>query len=102
MGDRQAALRCLGRCMYWGVISERNILRCKDGLVTLRYRNAKSEGGGQPARRIWPGADIRWLLLQHVKPQGLTAHSELRLPAPQPPTGFALVAGTALAAICFR
>jgi hypothetical protein len=68
VGDGQAALRYLGRYLYRGVISERDILRCKDGLVTFRYRDAKS---GKPATRTLPGADFLWLLLQHVLPKGL-------------------------------
>lgn len=67
VGDGQAALRYLGRYLYRGVISERDILRCKDGLVTFRYRDAKS---GQPATRTLSGADFLWLLLQHVLPKG--------------------------------
>jgi hypothetical protein len=68
VGDGQAALRYLGRYLYRGVISERDILRCKDGMVTYRWRDAKS---GQPATRTLPGADFLWLLLQHVLPKGL-------------------------------
>lgn len=68
VGDGQAALRYLGRYLYRGVISERDILRCKDGLVTYRWRDAKS---GKPATRTLPGADFLWLLLQHVLPKGL-------------------------------
>jgi len=67
VGDGQAAQRYLGRYLYRGVIAERDILRCKDGLVTFRYRDAKS---GQPATRTLPGADFLWLLLQHVLPKG--------------------------------
>lgn len=68
VGDGQAALRYLGRYLYRGVISERDILRNKDGLVTYRWRDAKS---GKPATRTLPGADFLWLLLQHVLPKGL-------------------------------
>ncbi|MDP2419470.1 MAG: transposase [Hydrogenophaga sp.] len=67
VGDGQAALRYLGRYLYRGVISERDILRCKDGLVTFRYRDAQS---GKSATRTLPGADFLWLLLQHVLPKG--------------------------------
>lgn len=67
VGDGQAALRYLGRYLYRGVISERDILRCKDGLVTFRYRDAQS---GKSATRTLPGADFVWLLLQHVLPKG--------------------------------
>jgi hypothetical protein len=67
VGDGQAALRYLGRYLYRGVISEKDILRCKDGLVTFRYRDAKSN---KTATRTLPGADFLWLLLQHVLPKG--------------------------------
>ncbi len=66
--DGQEALRYLGRYLYRGVIAERDILRCKDGQVTYRWRDAKS---GKPATRTVPGADFLWLLLQHVLPKGL-------------------------------
>ena len=39
VGDGQAALRYLGRYLYRGVISERDIKSSKDGLVTFRYRD---------------------------------------------------------------
>ena len=68
VGDGQAALRYLGRYLYRGVISERDIVRCKDGQVTYRWRDAKS---GQMAKRTLPGVDFLWLLLQHVLPKGL-------------------------------
>ena len=67
VGDGQGALRYLGRYLYRGVISEKDILRCKDGLVTFRYRDAKT---GKNATRTLPGADFLWLLLQHVLPKG--------------------------------
>lgn len=67
VGDGQAALRYLGRYLYRGVISEKDILRCKDGLLTYRWRDAKT---GKPATRTLPGADFLWLLLQHVLPKG--------------------------------
>jgi hypothetical protein len=67
VGDGQAALRYLGRYLYRGVIAEQDILRCKDGLVTFRYRDAQT---GQSATRTLPGADFLWLLLQHVLPKG--------------------------------
>ena len=67
VGDGQAALRYLGRYLYRGVIAERDILRCKDGMVTFRYRDAKS---GKPATRTLSGADFLWLLLQNALPKG--------------------------------
>ena len=68
VGDGQAALRYLGRYLYRGVIQERDILRCKDGQVTYRWRDAKT---GKSCARSLPGADFLWLLLQHVLPKGL-------------------------------
>ena len=50
------------------MISERDILRCTDGQVTYRWRDAKS---GKPASRTLPAEDFLWLLLQHVLPKGL-------------------------------
>ncbi|MEJ6001902.1 transposase [Paucibacter soli] len=68
VGDGQAALRYLGRYLYRGVIQESDILSCKDGQVTYRWRDAKT---GKAARRTIPGADFLWLLLQHVLTRGL-------------------------------
>jgi hypothetical protein len=68
VGDGQAALRYLGRYLYRGVIAEQDILRCQDGMLTFRYRDAQS---GKRATRTLPGADFLWLLLQHVLPKGL-------------------------------
>jgi hypothetical protein len=68
VGDGQQALRYLGRYLYRGVISERDILRCEGGQVTYRWRDAKS---GRPATRTLPAEDFLWLLMQHVLPKGL-------------------------------
>lgn len=68
VGDGQHALKYLARYLYRGVIAERDILRCRDGLVTYRWRDAKT---GKLACRTLPGADFLWLLLQHVLPKGL-------------------------------
>lgn len=68
VGDGQAALRYLGRYLYRGVIQERDILRCKDAMVTYRWRDANT---GKPCTRSLPAAEFLWLLLQHVLPKGL-------------------------------
>jgi Putative transposase len=68
VGDGQAALGYLARYLYRGVIQERDILRCKDGLVTYRWRDAQT---GKSVTRTLPGADFLWLLLRHVLPKGL-------------------------------
>jgi hypothetical protein len=57
----------LGRYLYRGVISERDILACAQGEVSFRYRDAKS---GRAERRTVPGAHFLWLVLQHVLPKG--------------------------------
>jgi hypothetical protein len=68
VGDGQQALLYLGRYLYRGVVQEADILRCEEGLVTFRYRDAKT---GKSALRTLPGADFLWLVLQHVLPKGL-------------------------------
>jgi hypothetical protein len=68
VGDGSKALLYLGRYLYRGVIQEADILRCEDGHVTFRYRDAKTD---RMALRTLPGADFLWLVLQHVLPKGL-------------------------------
>ena len=68
VGDGSHALLYLSRYLYRGVIQEADILSCKDGLVTFRYRDAKT---AKSALRTLPGADFLWLVLQHVLPRGL-------------------------------
>jgi Putative transposase/Transposase zinc-binding domain len=58
----------LGRYLYRGVIREKDILACKDGQVTFRYQDGKSQ---RWQTRTVPGATFLWLLLQHVLPKGL-------------------------------
>ena len=41
-GLRPEALVYLGRYLYRGVIQEKDILRCENGQVSFRYRDAKS------------------------------------------------------------
>lgn len=43
-------------------------MRCEDGNVSFKYRNAKT---GKMEVRTLPGADFLWLVLQHVLPKGL-------------------------------
>ena len=68
VGDGQKALLYLGRYLYRGVIQERDIVRCEDGQVSFRYRDAKT---GKMAVRTLAGAAFLWLVLQHVLPKGL-------------------------------
>ena len=67
VGSGTKALIYLGRYLYRGVIRENYIVACADGLVTFRYRDAKS---GTLMRRTVPGAQFLWLVLQHVLPKG--------------------------------
>ncbi len=68
VGDGRKALLYLGRYLYRGVIQERDIVRCDDGHVSFRYRDAKT---GKMAARTLAGAAFLWLVLQHVLPKGL-------------------------------
>ena len=67
VGTGEKALVYLGRYLYRGVIAEKDIIACKDGQVTFRYRNAKT---GKTAYRTVAGAHFLWLVLQHVLPKG--------------------------------
>ena len=67
VGSGEKALVYLGRYLYRGVIQEKDILRCVDGQVSFRYREAKT---GRTQVRTLSGAAFLWLLLQHVLPKG--------------------------------
>ncbi len=67
VGSGEKALVYLGRYLYRGVIQEKDILRCEDGQVSFRYRDAKT---GKMQVRTLSGAAFLWLLLQHVLPKG--------------------------------
>ena len=66
VGRGHQALTYLGKYLYQGVLSERNILNVQHGKVTFRY----TENTGVIKTRTLPGADFLWLLLQHVLPKG--------------------------------
>ena len=66
-GGGTSALVYLGRYLYHGVIQEKDIVACKNGQVTFRYRDAKT---GKSEHRTVPGAQFLWLVLQHVLPKG--------------------------------
>jgi hypothetical protein len=68
VGAGEKALVYLGRYLYRGVIREQDILACKDGEVTFRYRDSKTR---RMETRTLPGAEFLWLLIQHVLPKGL-------------------------------
>lgn len=66
MGSGEKALVYLGRYLYRGVLSERNILSDRDGQITFRYTDNK----GSTQTRTVSGAKFLWLLLRHVLPKG--------------------------------
>ena len=67
VGTGASAIIYLGRYLYRGVIREQDIVACRDGQVTFRYRHAKTE---RMEQRTVAGADFLWLVLQHVLPKG--------------------------------
>lgn len=67
VGRGEKALGYLGRYLYRGVLSERDIVACHDGQVSFRYTESKS---GHKKIRTLPGADFLWLMLRHVLPKG--------------------------------
>jgi len=68
VGTGDKALTYLGRYLYRGVISEKDILCCKNGQVTFRYRDSKTQC---TQTLTVSGEHFLWLLLQHVLPKGL-------------------------------
>ncbi len=66
-GNGDQALIYLGRYLYRGVIREKDILHCRDGMVTFRYRHAKS---GEEQTRTVTGEYFLYLLMLHVLPRG--------------------------------
>jgi hypothetical protein len=67
VGSGDKALVYLGRYLYKGVIQEKDIIACKDGLVTFRYQDGKTK---QVHTRTLPGAQFLGMVLQHVLPKG--------------------------------
>ena len=64
-GDK--ALIYLGKYLYKGVIQEKDILKCENGMVTFRYLHSKT---GKYLTRTVTGEYFLWLLMQHVLPKG--------------------------------
>jgi hypothetical protein len=67
VGTGQQALVYLGRYLYRGVIQEKDILSCKDGRVTFRYRNSETK---RIEKRSVSGVAFLHLILQHILPKG--------------------------------
>jgi len=66
-GNGDQTLIYLGRYLYRGVIREKDILHCRVGMVTYRYRHAKS---GEDRTRTVTGEYFLYLLMLHVLPRG--------------------------------
>lgn len=67
VGNGLPALKYLSRYLYRGVITEKNILSCRDGKVTFSYIESKTD---QKRTRTLKGEDFIWQILQHVLPRG--------------------------------
>lgn len=67
VGNGLPALKYLSRYLYRGVITEKNILSCRDGQVTFSYIESET---GQKSYQTLKGEDFLWQLLQHVLPRG--------------------------------
>lgn len=67
VGTGITALKYLSRYLYWGVVSESNIIASQNGQVTFRYIESET---GQIRHRTLKGEDFLYLLLRHVLPRG--------------------------------
>ena len=67
VGNGDKALIYLGKYLYKGVIQEKDILQCENGIVTFRYLHAKT---GQYRSRTVTGEYFLYLLMLHVLPKG--------------------------------
>jgi len=67
VGKGRKALIYLSKYLYRGVISEKNILGCKNGKVTFGYINSKTN---KYQTKTVSAAYFLWLVLQHVLPRG--------------------------------
>jgi hypothetical protein len=66
-GNGITALKYLSRYLYRGVISEKNIISNRNGMVTFKYTESKTQ---RTRFRILKGEDFLKLLMQHVLPKG--------------------------------
>lgn len=67
VGKGLPALKYLSRYLYRGVLSEKNIISCRDGHVTFSYIESDT---GETRYRTLKAEDFLWHLLQHVLPRG--------------------------------
>lgn len=67
VGNGNKAIIYLGKYLYKGVIQEKDILKCENGMVTFSYIHSKSK---KVKTRTVTGESFLWLLMQHVLPKG--------------------------------
>jgi hypothetical protein len=67
VGNGDKALIYLGRYLYRGVIQEKDILKCENGMVTFRYLHSKTK---EYRTRSVTGEYFLYLLMLHVLPKG--------------------------------
>jgi len=67
VGKGNKALIYLGQYLYRGVIKEKDILACRNGKITFRYKNSKTK---KYQTRNVAAVHFLWLVLQHILPRG--------------------------------
>jgi hypothetical protein len=67
VGNGSKAIIYLGKYLYKGVIQEKDILKCENGMVTFRYTESKTK---TVQLKTVTGEYFLWLLIQHVLPKG--------------------------------
>jgi hypothetical protein len=67
VGNGDKAFIYLGKYLYKGVIQEKDILKCENGMVTFRYLHSKTK---QYQTRTVTGEYFLYLLMLHVLPKG--------------------------------
>jgi hypothetical protein len=67
VGTGLPALKYLSRYLYRGVISEKNIISCKNGKVTFSYVDSET---GRTEYLTLAAEEFLWRVLQHVLPRG--------------------------------
>jgi len=67
VGQGNKALVYLGRYLYRGVIQEKDILSCRNGMVTFRYQNSKTR---KYLTKTLCAVKFLWRVFQHILPRG--------------------------------
>ncbi len=67
VGNGDKALIYLGKYLYKGVIQEKDILKCENGMVTFGYIHSRT---GKYRTKTVSGEYFLCLLMQHVLPKG--------------------------------